>query len=230
MSTNIIAFSGLKNSGKDTASNMMRYLLIFPKFMHNYTCYKLFNPLLKYIKKWKIKRFADPIKQILAILLNVNPKIFENRKFKEQTCVQFPELKLLDINCAQTIPENKFSKMVKYLNPNISKDYNLTIRQLMQYFGTEIMRTFFGDSLWTHSILNKKENMIISDLRFCIEMEALKQYNAFTILIKRNSCMPGEHPSEKEIIKMEKEYDLIIENNKSLCDLFNNLKDNFNKI
>lgn len=32
----IIAISGLKNSGKDTAADMLQYLLNYPKFMQNY--------------------------------------------------------------------------------------------------------------------------------------------------------------------------------------------------
>ena len=42
----IIAFAGLKNSGKDTASKMMRYCLSVPRFLRTYTLYKILDPFI----------------------------------------------------------------------------------------------------------------------------------------------------------------------------------------
>ena len=79
---NIIAFCGLKATGKDTSAQMLKYLLNTPKCFHFYWMYKHFNFLGNY-GKWKITSFAKPLKQVLSIILGVSPNMFEDRYFKE---------------------------------------------------------------------------------------------------------------------------------------------------
>ena len=80
--------SGLKNVGKDTSANMLRYLLNTPSFLHFYWIYKHFN-FLGNFGKWKVTSFAKPLKEVLAIILGVPVEKFEDRDFKENYCVDF---------------------------------------------------------------------------------------------------------------------------------------------
>lgn len=41
----IITFCGVRNTGKDTSADMLRFLLSTPKFFHKYWIYKLFPNL-----------------------------------------------------------------------------------------------------------------------------------------------------------------------------------------
>lgn len=41
------------------------------------------------------------------------------------------------------LSDSKFNRLVKTLDPSLIEGY-LSIRQLMQYFGTEVMQTHFG--------------------------------------------------------------------------------------
>ena len=77
---NLIAIGGLKNSGKDEASRMLKYCLNAPKFLRNYWCYKHFNKIIS--GKYTITSFSYPIKRTLASLLNIPIEKFENRNFK----------------------------------------------------------------------------------------------------------------------------------------------------
>ena len=89
------------------------------------------------------------------------------------------------------------------------------------------MRGIFGDRLWILSTIKDERPIIISDLRFKVELEAIKNKGGKIIYIHRNGCKPGNHASEKEIQEMleNSQYDTIILNNGSLEDLFNKLKD-----
>lgn len=53
------------------------------------------------------------------------------------------------------LSDAKFSKLAKEWNPELSKQYKLTIRQVMQLFGTEIMRNYIDDKVWINSTLKK---------------------------------------------------------------------------
>ena len=226
MIPHIIAIGGYKNSGKNEAASMLEYLLNSPDFMHTYKCYTLFHKWFVN-KKYKITSFAYPLKRTLAALLNVDIKRFEDRKFKEYYYVYFPDLRITDIpDNRKILSDGKFTKMINNRDLSFLKTHYITIRQLLQVFGTEIMRNLFGDKLWILSTLNEKTNLIVSDLRFKVEYESVKENFGQCILIDREGCNPGNHASEKEIEDLYKndKFDWIIRNDGTLEDLFNNLK------
>ena len=45
MMNKIIAISGVRNTGKDTSGDMLRFMLSTPKFLHQYWIYKRFPKL-----------------------------------------------------------------------------------------------------------------------------------------------------------------------------------------
>lgn len=223
-SPNFIAIGGLKNSGKNEASRMLQYCLNAPKFLRNYWCYKLFSKVC--IGKYKITSFAHPLKKTLSALLNISIENFENRDFKERTYIYFPKLKITTHpNSAYVLSDNKFSKLIASKDFSFLKTHYITIRQLLQCFGTEIMRGYFGDNLWILATLLNKKNIIISDLRFKVEAKAIKDNNGKLLYINRNICIPGNHASEREIIDLKEsgEFDYIIDNNGTLKELFKNI-------
>lgn len=225
MQNNIIAIAGYKNSGKDVASSMLQYLLNSPKIFHNYFLYKICNKLFRN-GKYKIISFAHPLKRTLSALLDVDIKLFDNRDFKENYYIYFPTLEITNNPNNLNISEGKFSRMVNNGDLSFLKTNYITIRQLLQVFGTEIMRNYFGDELWILSTLKNKHNIIVSDLRFKVEFNSIKNLGGICILINRDICKPGNHISEKEIQELYNSscFDKVIDNNKTFCDLFNQLK------
>ena len=100
-------------------------------------------------------------------------------------------------------------------------------RQLLQVFGTECMRSTFGDKIWILTTLKNPTNKIISDLRFKTEWQAIQVLNGASIYIYRSIARPGNHASEKELEELfcNRQFDYCIDNNGSLEDLFYSLKE-----
>lgn len=225
----IISVAGLKESGKSLAADMLGYLLNAPKIFQTYTWYKIFRG--KHINKnWEVTSFARPLKKCLSAILNVPIDWFEDRDNKENVYVSLNTLRLYPkykLHPDIILSENKFQKLIKS-GEVLPADYVLSVRQLMQYFGTEGVRHFLGDKTWINSTLNEanSKNIIVSDLRFKVELEEIKARNGRCIYIKRDTAVPGSHASEKEVLELleENKFDNIIDNNGTLEDLFNNLK------
>ena len=83
---------------------------------------------------------------MLAVLLNTPIEKFNDRAFKEDTCIDLDTLEYSLSAFTQDkhlLSDSKFTRLAKDLNTEILS-YDLTIRQLMQYFGTNIAQTYFG--------------------------------------------------------------------------------------
>ena len=222
---NLIAVGGLKNSGKDEVSKMIQYCLSTPKLLRQYWIYKIIC-LPKY--KYKIVSFADHLKECLSDILRI-PKIkFNERDFKENYGVYFPNLSVIKIDPSECISDNKFNKMLENKDFSFFKNNYVTIRQLLQAFGTNITRDIFGDKLWVLSTLNdlNYHNIIISDVRFNVEFNEIKKRNGYIIYVNRPNVKPGNHASEKEIFELYKnnKFDYVLDNSSTLKDLFNKIK------
>ena len=80
----------------------------------------------------------------------------------------------------------------------------MTGREVLQIFGTDIMRGFFSDKIWVNATINliKKENppiALIADARFKSEINALMaEENGYVIRLTRKIC-EDSHPSETEL-------------------------------
>ena len=220
MKNKIIGIGGLKNSGKDTCSKMLQYCLCFPNWLHKYKYYKLFN---KFCKQWEITSFASILKKSLAILINKSEILLNDRNFKEHWYIRLHDLKITDnISKINILNDKKFNKLLKDKDFEIINNSFITIRQLLQMYGTNIIRSTFGNNFWINRTLNSNNNLIVSDVRFINELEEIKNRSGIVIYINRDSCIPGDHPSEQEIYELYKlnKFDYIINNNKDIKCLF----------
>lgn len=224
--SNIISFGGFRNTGKDTSALMLQFMLNTPSIFHYYWIFKHFNFLGKF-GKWKVTSFAKPLKEVLSIILGIPIEKFEDRDFKENYCVDLNTLKIEKVNPVTTplMSDKFFSKVAKELDVNTIKRHCITIRQMLQYVGTECLRRLVSEDIWINATL-KKNNIIISDLRFRREFEALDNHKSFRILIERPGCNPGNHPSEKEILELKanRNFEGYVNNNGTLKDLFYKIK------
>lgn len=226
-SYNLIAISGCKNSGKDCITTMLQYCLSVPKIFRQYWIYEKFRKWVK--PKYRRLAFADPMKRMLSILLNVPYYKFNNRNFKEDCVINVPTLdySLSTFNNeSERMSDSKFNKLVKSLDPSLAQS-NLTVRQLMQYFATNVMQTYFGRNVWINSTLKHcNKPTIISDLRFKAEFDAVKSKDGLFIYVNRPGCEFGEHASEREMEELlnSEAYDIVIDNNGTKEDLFNKIK------
>lgn len=224
---NIIAIQGYKATGKDEVAKYINYMLNTPFWMHIYWLAKLLNfkPIMH---KWRIVKYADSLKRMLSTMMNIEVSMFENRDFKEFYYFNFNTYQLLDANkqdVPNTLTDKSFNRELKRNNLNVATEYTLSVRQILQFFGTDIIRKFFGNELWIHTTLNTKyNNLIISDQRFAIENQTVYNsgYNTYIIHIVRSGHTAGLHASEKELEELlnTKKYNMLLENNGTLKDLF----------
>lgn len=226
--SNIIAFCGLKATGKDTSAQMLKFLLNTPKCFHFYWIYKHFSFLGNY-GKWKVTYFAKPLKQVLSVILGVPVKWFEDRDFKEFWVANLKDSKITHLSQGNLnihpISDKLFSKAAKLHDVETLQKYDLTIRQWLQYIGTDVLRKLVSENIWINATL-RRNNIIISDLRFKQEFESLDYHKSFRILIERPGCEPGNHASEKEVmeLKANRTFEGYINNDGSLKDLFYKIK------
>lgn len=155
-------------------------------------------------------------------MIGVDFNDFNNRHFKECCYIHIPSLIItLTPPSDKIINDKKFNRYMQSKNFDFINEYYVSMRQLLQMYGTEIIRDLFGDKFWVLRTFAEPGNLIISDLRFKVEYDAVKEKGGTVIYIDRN-LEPGLHPSEQEVISLlnEDKYDYVIHNNGTLKDLF----------
>ena len=176
----IISISGKIGSGKDTVGSIIQYL----------TC-NADKANIKYSEwdgntvwninahNWKIKKFADKLKDIACIMLGCTRAQLEDQEFKKTFLpVEWGYLK----------------------TPTIHQ--LMTVREFLQKLGTDAMRNGLHENVWVNSLMSdykpdsytrmsvtyiasKLPNWIITDTRFPNELEAVKAKGGVTIRVVR---------------------------------------------
>ena len=220
----IISLSGKMGSGKNTTANVIQYIIDskesgFTLSESNYNDYIKNKHYLKC--KFEQKSFAGKLKLIASMLTGATLEQLEDQDFKK-----------LDIG----------------------PDWGMTYRELLQKLGTEIMRDKVHPNVWVNALFadyhptpNKSmdesfmeqfvtgsseihytlPNWIITDMRFPNEMDAVKARGGITIRVNRtnrwNKPQDIEHASETALDNHE--FDYVIDNNGSISDLIDKVKD-----
>ena len=142
---------------------------------------------------------------------------------------------LYDLNYEQL---HGFSKDI------IDDRWGLSPRQIMQKFGTDILRNQIDkDFFIIHldhflKVKNSKNNMnhtevdaiIVPDIRFQNEIDYIKnKWNGKIIRVTREQGMEDPHPSERDILELQN-IDFTIDNNYSLLDLTNSTLNIINQL
>ena len=218
---NIIVISGLKNSGKDTVADMLQYCLSVPEPFRKYWMYRHYR--YAFNNTYEKVAFADSLKDTLSVLFGIPVEKFYERDFKEHFYIKGLEITDTPDNI---LDEDSFIKMLNKKDFSFLKTHFITIRQLLQCFGTEIVRGLFGNAFWAERAMKHNfDKMIITDLRFKVELEAVRKRNGLVLYIDNPNCTPEQHTSESEVLEMKDnhDFDFIIENNGTLEDLFNKI-------
>lgn len=84
-------------------------------------------------------------------------------------------------------------------NSEDTKILGTNMRSILQTFGTNIMQKFCGKRIWVDLVL-KEDNLIIADVRFQHEVDAILEKGGF--IIKLDSPCLDSHISESGIDKM----------------------------
>lgn len=161
----------------------------------------------------KVYHFADPLKEMAVNLFGLDSQnIYGNDNQKNESTI-------MNWNSMPTNPD--------------SRSGNLTHREFLEYFGTNIIRRIRWDA-WSDYAIKKilredSEISIIPDVRFPDEVEAIKRAGGKVVRLTRdifNSQSESESSLDKESFDWNN-FDFIIDNKDiSLLDLCDYLSNN----
>jgi hypothetical protein len=207
----ITSISGRKNSGKDLVGKIIQYLSIEDKYSKEYFFEQLTeNPnglnYHPYGTKWQIKKFADPLKDIVCILLGCTREQLEDQEFKETELGEKWDYFEAHTGSGRRIYARREDFPYDASHFSVQK---MTPRLMLQLIGTECFREIIHPNTWINVLFNQYKpiglyikditiglpdsgkdlstypNWIITDCRFPNELQAVKDRGGLTIRVNR---------------------------------------------
>lgn len=227
----IIGISGLAGSGKDTVKDMIElYYNYKPKTCDEFI--NLYNRISenKPDKNYEVAvsiAFADKLKEICAVMYGIDINLFYDREVKDNMYINIKTHAL--VNYSPEISKSIISADYYYNNIDTlysdDKDYYISIRELMVYVGTYLIRFNVGDEFFirvVNNFINKNYNneaIIVSDVRFDNELDFIKSKHGVTILVKNSRVSKLQNIAENITDEQSLDFDYEINNNGSIHDL-----------
>lgn len=212
----IIGISGKIGSGKDTAGNIIQYLICLDKnkladhqveqYIKDFQEFKMVPVSNQRQSGWEIKKFALKLKQITALLTGCTLEQLEDQEFKKRELLR-EWWYILGYKDNEIYPMYATEHVVNELGGDRIHKY--TYREMLQKVGTEAMRNSIHENVWVNALFaDYKKNMmshchddglpegprtpmypnwIITDMRFPNELEAVKKNAGITIRIERST-------------------------------------------
>jgi len=152
----------------------------------------------------KLYSFADGLKSLCMEFFGLSPEqVYGTDEHKNTTT------------------EIKWEDVPTWENSSLNKNRgNMTARELMQYFGTDIMRRMYEPVHINHALNKVKSEQsqvaIIPDVRFPNEVEAIKKAGGNVVRLTRVFNEEDSHPSETALDEENFDwgnFDFVLENN-----------------
>lgn len=166
--------------------------------------------LLSILEKQAITfAFADQLKYIVSKMFNIDIYDLYNdsKEYKMINLTTF-EIRTTDETMLSNIfIANKEKDFFK------SKDIWVKFRDLLQYFGTDVMQPAFGPHIWINRVIQAlcpNRVNIITDVRFISEYKAVKSIDSVTIrIINPNIENNDSHVSENQLDNYPADYTIV---------------------
>lgn len=230
MKNNLIGISGKIGSGKDTVGKIIQYHTLQPerfecktpeefvgssayfrkKPIKEWTKEELFNDNFflreMNVSLYQIKKFADKLKERIAITWGIDRQKLETQVFKNQLVPQlgitWRELMQLEGEKMREIDEDYWCKA-------LFTDYD-------DFHNTKFsVRNGYEEP---------KDKWIITDLRYPNEAKAIKEKGGISLRVNRVTDNNSSHESETALDNYQ-DWDYVIDNNGSIEDLIKKVKD-----
>lgn len=238
----IIGVSGKIGSGKDTVGRIIQYLTADIQYKIPFTIMNTDETMVDrwdYLGNWKVKKFADKLKECVSLIIGIPRKDLEKEEVKCKVLgEEWMYYSILNFGT------DKYEKCPYLGNQDRypSIPHATTVREILQLFGTEVGRQIHPDT-WVNAlfsdykILDKRTMQdpddsniwepvwIITDVRFPNELQGIKDREGIVIRINRpftnpndhNIQLVGQHISETALDNAT--FDYTIENNGTIEDL-----------
>ncbi len=194
----VIGFTGKKGHGKDYVANILSDKLKNSKML---------------VEKLTL---ADNIKHIVGIFTNTSFEFIDNNK--NSLAYELSSGKFCGIETAKATSyfcDMGSEKHKKYIKGKIPVCY-VSIRNMLQYFGTEMMQRNFGKNVWVNSIKNRiislekdadKYVYIITDIRFPHEYQIVKDLGGIIVEVVNHNIESNDiHISENGMTDLQPDF------------------------
>lgn len=216
----ILGINGKIGSGKDTVGQIIQYLTTHPESLRvNPVLNQGFEYSLQYSKMKEGFQFH-----------NSN---WEIKKFAGKLKLI---ASILTGATLEQLEDQDFKKL------EMSPEWGITYRELLQKLGTEAMRNGLHENVWVNALFADYKiaypregmtyseqdlpNWIITDMRFPNEMDAVKTKGGITIRVNRtnrwNKPQDIEHSSETALDNHK--FDYVIDNDGTISDLIDKVR------
>lgn len=216
-----ITLAGRKQVGKDTSAGMIKELLvpIRTEKQPNGCMDALFEEG-PYAGHVHVVHFADALKEACVTIFGISRRDMETEEGKQKvTEIKWPMSQL-----RQTVPGVHEYETVGYAphHPQAGKPKFMTVREVLQFVGTELFRNQLDPDIWVQSVYRRgygeRDVVIVADCRFPNEAKFGGEHGLL-LSIERETGLAGDsHASETSLDGYEG-YHHILQNNGSFEDL-----------
>ena len=214
-----ITLAGQKQVGKDTSASMIRDILVPTKTIavnNPNDCMSYEQETGPHARKVHIVHFADALKKACHFIFGISLEDMETEEGKQKvTNVRWP--KSTDIVT---------TKIDKLWLPDLNGK-NMTVREVLQFVGTDLFRNQLDPDIWLNSVFSKEyeddEIVIIADARFPNEAE-LGREQGILIGINRETGIKGDGHKSETALNNYAHYHYVMENDGSFHDLKDQLE------
>lgn len=200
----VIGLTGFAKSGKSTAAQILKEL------------------------GGQEVAFAKHLKDVCSVVFGVPRDHFDDQAFKEVP-FEFNRI-ILDNDILEIL--NYFEVPGRFIPGAMLAHRHVELtspRHVAQYIGTEVLRSIDTDihinMAFKLAASSNAKFLICSDMRFDNELKAVQKGDGLTIGISRKKAIPPNlenlHPSEREIPNLISRSDVVAENEGSIEDLQN---------
>lgn len=248
----IISFTGKKNSGKNTAATMLRYIALGFDYQHYLEykdkyeeCWEYYTEASTFedLPKFVYKSFASKVKNVCSIITGLPRENFDNRELRDQEL----GIEGLKNPILLGLYPDRINKEMQVFEKQIVSNY--TYETFMQRVA-EAMRDMIHQDIWVNALMQDYEpinkenrqsmgnvldysnctfpNWLITDLRFNNEAQAVIDRSGYVLQIARVSSDNDVHASEQSI---HPEFVFMyIKNDGTLEELYNKLSQAYKNI
>jgi hypothetical protein len=201
MKTLFLGLAGKKQVGKSTFSDHISSYLLGKNIDHIITC------------------FAEPLKRFCVDVLGLKPKTVYGSDVEKN--------KRTHIKWESVSDEIR----AKYAQNLGMRHETMTGREVMQVFGTDIVRKMYSEAWAAYPFRAFKEDIvIINDVRFPNELEQFSKHGGKVVRIMRETGLKDSHMSETALDDFSFPYYDVIDNNGSHRDLIKKSQDLIERI
>ncbi len=202
--TRFITLAGRKQVGKDTSAH------IIARIIGRDNTQLMGDSIVPLQPRVHIVHFADALKDACVLIFGIDRQDMETEDGKK---------KLTDILWPAADDEGYFAfgSRENVLNPCAGKP--MTVREVLQFVGTDLFRTQIDPDIWVKSVFKRKygedDIVIIADARFPNEAAFAKK-NGLLVKIERNNGLVGDMHISERALDDYTDYDFVVDNNDDL--------------